>query len=500
MVRRGLWAHAGFVLLAGPLVVACAFGASWRYGAVTAANLVALAAVGSQLRRRSGVDRAGWSLMVVGTAVLLMHNVQNQVALAGAGRPASGAIADATMALGYTLLLAGGALATTRFARSDHGGMLDAAVTGLAAASLLWGVVLHPAHVHRGSSPATTAYEMSLVLLVTALAGVIVRMAVVAREVRTASLYLLLAIVATTAADVAFTFTEDPVSRLATWWASALCVLALAAFAAAVVHPSISDTRPDGATAAPERSPGGLTRWRLAFLGVALAANPALAAGQQLFGGSPDLALLSTGSLVMVPLVVSRIAQLAHRQAEAERRLRDLAAHDDLTGLPNRRAMVQRLEELLERSADGCSPGVVVLYIDLDDFKAINDTHGHGVGDELLRTVAARIQGAVRPGDLVARFGGDEFVVVLESDAPAGDDVAVAIEAALAAPVTIGTVVASGHASVGITAAAPGVRVDAETLLGRADAQMYCAKRSRPEHADTRGAPADVRQPSHVAS
>ena len=470
-------ASAVIALTALPLVAVCPLGPSWRYAAVSVATVLPLVVLVSRLPRRSGADRAGWALMAAGTAVLAAHNVHNQVTLAGTGRPAAGTLAAATLALGYLLLVAGGAAAASRYAGADHGGTLDAAMTGLAAASLLWGLVLYPAHVRRGSGTGTVLYEMSLVLLVTALAGVIVRLAVVVRPVRTAALYLLVAVTASMAADVAFTFTEGPVDHLAAWWASALCAVALVAFAAALAHPSV--------TAAPDVDPPArrLTRWRLAFLGAALATNPVLVVCLQLAGAPRDPALVGGGTLVMVPLVVARLAQLARRQGEAEHLLHELAAHDELTGLPNRRTMARHLEELLDRAAAGRSPGVVVLYIDLDDFKVVNDTHGHVVGDRLLRTVALRIRASVRPGDMVARFGGDEFVVLLEGTRATGMDLASRIEAALEPPVTIGAVHASGRASIGIATATRGLLTTPERLLERADAEMYCAKRARPASA-----------------
>ncbi len=474
--RRG---HVGIALIGVPLVAVCALGPSWRYAAVSAATFLPLAVLAVQVPRRSGADRAGWSLVTAGVTVLAVHNLQNQAAVTATGRPALGMLAAVTLALGYVLLVAGGAVAVTaRYTPTDRGGTLDAAVIGLAAASLVWGLLIYPAHVRRGSSPGTVAYEMLLVLLVSALAGVILRMAVVVPTVRTAALYLLLAIGASTAADVVFTLTEDRISHLASWSASALCVMALVAFAAALLHPSST------AAVDPEPPPARLTRWRLAFLGAALATNPTLVVVLQLTGGPLDPALVGGTSLAMVPLVVLRISQLARRQAETERRLHDLAAHDELTRLPNRRTMVQHLKVLLDRCAAGVSPGVVVLYIDLDDFKAVNDTHGHVVGDQLLRIVATRIRAAVRPEDLVARFGGDEFVVVLEGDRTVGVEVGTRIEASLARPVTVGVVRASGRASIGIAVAAPGQRISAELLLDRADAEMYCAKRARPGRPD----------------
>jgi diguanylate cyclase (GGDEF)-like protein len=121
----------------------------------------------------------------------------------------------------------------------------------------------------------------------------------------------------------------------------------------------------------------------------------------------------------------------------------------------------------------------VVLYLDLDDFKAVNDTYGHATGDQLLHITGARILGCVHPSDLVARLGGDEFVVVLTGDPQiVGDRVRGAIETALREPVALGPVVASGSASIGVASVGPGERADATTVIARADALMYRAKQT----------------------
>ena len=96
-----------------------------------------------------------------------------------------------------------------------------------------------------------------------------------------------------------------------------------------------------------------------------------------------------------------------------EEELAFLATHDPLTGLPNRTLILDRVEQMLVRARRSQTP-VAALFIDLDNFKDINDTLGHGVGDELLRAVAARLEGVIRDADALGRLGGDEFVVIAE--------------------------------------------------------------------------------------
>jgi len=155
-----------------------------------------------------------------------------------------------------------------------------------------------------------------------------------------------------------------------------------------------------------------------------------------------------------------------------------MAEHDALTGLPNRAVMLERLRHALLRSRR-TRRSVAVLFIDIDRFKTINDTHGHEAGDEVLRTLSSRIDEGLRPGDTLARLGGDEFVVLCEDVVDEDDalDVARRIRARLAEPVPIAAGSVQVTASVGVAMpSAP--EDDAQALLHYADVAMYRAKQS----------------------
>jgi diguanylate cyclase (GGDEF)-like protein len=165
--------------------------------------------------------------------------------------------------------------------------------------------------------------------------------------------------------------------------------------------------------------------------------------------------------------------ELEHRQRE----LAFLATHDALTGLPNRTLILDRVEQLLMRSRREKTP-LAALFVDLDNFKTINDSLGHAAGDELLQAVASRLSAVVRESDAVGRLGGDEFVVIASelSFASGPELIAERLLEALAQPFTLtgaGRTCLKLTASIGIAA---GDRESAEELLRDADVAMYQAK------------------------
>jgi diguanylate cyclase (GGDEF)-like protein len=171
-------------------------------------------------------------------------------------------------------------------------------------------------------------------------------------------------------------------------------------------------------------------------------------------------------------------AALRERAETSERRYRHIASHDPLTGVGNRSVLVERLEHALNRRPDDRSL-MAVVFVDLDKFKTINDRYSHNAGDHVLKVGASRIRASVRPHDTVVRWGGDEFLVLLENvdNEAAALAVAQRITAEIAEPVRRFAYNLSVTASVGVAITQPGERIGADELITRADAAMYEAKR-----------------------
>jgi diguanylate cyclase (GGDEF)-like protein len=218
---------------------------------------------------------------------------------------------------------------------------------------------------------------------------------------------------------------------------------------------------------------------------VAVFTFPLRQGGEQL--GALDLYRSSAGALSGDEMTAAQTladvatAYLVNARARADlletsEHAKELALHDALTGLPNRALVIQLLEHSLLRCRRS-EKTVAVLYADLDDFKAVNDTHGHHIGDELLVAVAERLRSCIRPGDVVGRLSGDEFIILCEDldDPGQVEPLAARISRVLGGPYNLSI----GHVQVGasIGIAFSGRDCLPDEIIQEADTAMYQAKR-----------------------
>jgi diguanylate cyclase (GGDEF)-like protein len=196
-----------------------------------------------------------------------------------------------------------------------------------------------------------------------------------------------------------------------------------------------------------------------------------------------DRERLSHGSLLLelrqARETLARLQADFHDSQAGELHARHLALHDELTDLPNRRLCRERLGHALALAAARHTTAAL-LFLDLDGFKAINDHHGHEIGDMVLRIVAARLTRAVRAGDIVCRVGGDEFVCLPlgAMGDPQLAHLAAKLIDAVSAPLTLQHLQLTVQPSIGV-AIYPTHATDTDALIKAADAAMYVAKQRR---------------------
>ena len=368
----------------------------------------------------------------------------------------------------YPLMLA--ALAT-RVRRDLHGRVsslwLDGALGALGAASVL-AVVLHPVlqtALGDGVSLATVtalAYPLLDVLLVAVVAGIA---AVRARRSGRHWVVLSVGLLVFAVSDVVYAIRVAEGSYvvgtpLDAGWAAGLSLIALGVVGGSRRHEEAPAARAGGTVVVP----GVATAAALAVL---VAATRSPQSG------------LAVGLAGVTLLAAAVRTQLAFRQLVSMAVLREQATTDDLTGMPNRRALYADVEARLAAAGDRQQ---ALLLLDLDRFKEVNDSLGHHVGDQLLVVVGERLVRRSRSGDLLARLGGDEFAVLLQD---AGEqeatEMASALRAALAEPFTLEGIALQTTVSTGI-AVYPQHGTDLHTLLRKADIAMYRAKAARDGH------------------
>ena len=198
------------------------------------------------------------------------------------------------------------------------------------------------------------------------------------------------------------------------------------------------------------------------------------------------LPLDATGGVSAVLTVTQDITELKRVESALRRR----AMYDSLTALPNRLLFLERLVHALQSMSRRGASRVGLLFCDVDSFKQVNDTHGHLVGDQVLVGVAARLRQAVRPQDTVARFGGDEFAVLVSRVPDHGtlNIVAARLQEAMKAPLEAAGEVTSLPVTLSVGGSlAEQADIRAETLLEAADRAMYRAKRRGPGQIEIEG-------------
>ncbi|MEU7902072.1 GGDEF domain-containing protein [Actinoplanes sp. NPDC049118] len=459
------YAAVSFALVAGYL----AFPADQRTIPFLIVTFAAVPAVIVGMRRSAPAARAPWWPVLAGLVVFNIGNLAWLWYFYVQGRATGdGTLADLLYNLANLLMLAGAMTVVLRRGRRDIGGLIDSGITAFALGGLLWDAFVLPQLTAADTPMPRQAALFVNVLVMAGGLGALLRVSMVSGRQVPALWLMTLSMGTGLAGNLAAAFAVDPATGTRPDWTTVVFMAGYTFLGCAALHPSSAVvTRPG-----PEPS-DDLTAGRLMFLGIMTALIPLVGGGRAIFNLPTDGLLVALGSAVVVPLVMLRVARLANQRRRAERALLQMVNRDALTGLPNRAGCLERLATELER------PGVAVLFCDLDGFKPVNDRLGHAAGDELLITVAARLRGCIRDEDLVSRFGGDEFVVVLRDDDPrtAVDAVCARIREMVAQPFAAGGESVRIGMSVGVAFAEQGACIDG--LMNRADLAMYEAKQSK---------------------
>jgi diguanylate cyclase len=459
--RRGRapWLRTVYLLVSCSLIVAYPFSSTdGRAIGYSIVSFGALLAVLIGLRSIEPTGRLPWWLLI---SALLVINIATLIGHIGTTFAED--VAALLDAFGNAIVLAAALVLVVRRGRNDIDGLIDATIVGFAVGGLAWAAVMPPGR----EADTSLASKVALFLVLFALTGVLgalMRLAATAADGKPALMLVSAALALALVANIVL------VLPTATWFDVVASMMFMASYTCLGLfglHPAAGRL----AEAAPTRPDDALSLKRLAFLGLAVIVIPVVIGAQALRGGNVNGLVLLVGSLIVSTLVMLRIGRLSTQRARAERALKHQATHDGLTGLANRHEILATLDHELALGRDS-----TILFCDLNGFKTVNDDLGHAAGDQLLVEVARRLQASVRETDVVSRFGGDEFLILLRS-AKLSDAYAICdrITTALARPIELHFGPTRVGASIGIAVAAGDA--DAEHLVGRADRAMYRAKR-----------------------
>ena len=430
------------------------------------------------IRRYHPAGRAPWIAMgaallvfVVGAGLRVSYDTLGDLSKTRSVLP------DLVTIPGYLLLGVGllGMARIQRGGRRDIDGLLDGSIAALAALTLAWIYLVNPALFHSDAPLSVRVVLSCYPPLSVFLVAIAARIAFGSGHgIRRAPAYslLLAAMSAMLVGDVMYMLVETGIASIPQNLLDVPYAMTYVAVIALVLHPSMRELT----EAAPEE-PAVPGRGRLAFIAVALGV-PGLITVTRVEARPGDRIMLAVIVVLLTAAATWRMLRAIRAYATSQERLAHQATHDILTGLPNRTFVQHQVDGTLagRTTDDGL---IALLLLDIDRFKLVNDSQGHGLGDDLLRAVAQRLTNTTRPGDLVARVGGDEFVVVVHGLRSVADALEVGERTRLAfgVPFLVRDDEIASSVSIGIAVSDPADPMrDAEALLRDADTAMYQAK------------------------
>ena len=481
-VLRALLA-ARYAIPAGFALTTTAFGVTYLVGTATVrlglmlmAGLLAMVGIAVGVRAYQVPDRRPWLLTVLALALL---NVGNAAWFVDAAIPGGGSappewLTVPPLLLGYLCFLAASLTVVLRHTPRDASGTIDAAVWGVAVATPVWEFVFRPRLLAAHEGTARQLLVLSQVLVLFGICGALARVIRTGGPARPCLRFLLTAL-ACTLVGTGVVNILGPVDGRQAGWPALLFGIGYLSLGAAGLHPSAVRLMDP-----PPRPANRAVKLQLGLFGSAMLLIPVVGGIGQLLGAPADGLLLTIAPMLTIPLVLVRIGRLNAQRVRDQHALAHQATHDELTGLVNRRRLFALMEAVIARYAGGLRGDLALIYCELNDFKPINEACGHEAGDAVLRSAARRITEAVRAGDVVARIGGDEFLIFCpDADRDTAYALRGRIAAALAEPLPWRGETLRVSAALGAALWAERRAVAPDELLAAADAEMYADKRTR---------------------